>query len=349
MVDVDGGAPGAPEEGAVIAAVTGGDAAAFAGLIEGYRWELQVHCYRMLGSLEDAEDQVQETLLRAWRKRETFQGRASLRAWLYRIATNTCLNFLEHTARRPRRVAATGVGGASSPPRSFAEIPWLQPIPDRLLDQAAPSGTEPDAVVVARETIELAFLAALQFLPSKQRAVLIVRDVLGWTSGETAALLGDSVAAVNSALQRARATLRRHRPAGRLEWAAPTVSSGQERVLLQRYMDAVERADAEALIGMLHSEVRLTMPPHPAWYEGREAVGDFLRQAISLQPLGDWRALPIRANRQPAVALYLRRWGDTAFRLLPLEVLRVEGGRIVEITTFVDARRFPQFDLPPTL
>jgi RNA polymerase sigma-70 factor, ECF subfamily len=205
---------------AVVAAARAGDESAFAVLAESYRRELQVHCYRMLGSFEDAEDMVQETFLRAWRKRSSFEGRSSFRAWLYRIATNACLDALE---RRPPRVLPPQVAPAADPrvpPLPTADVPWLQPYPDRLLEGIAPRDAEPDAVLVSKETIELAFLAAIQQLAPRQRAVLILRDVLGWSAKETAMLLDASVDAVNSALRRARSTLKRHLPARRLEWAA---------------------------------------------------------------------------------------------------------------------------------
>jgi RNA polymerase sigma-70 factor (TIGR02960 family) len=233
------------EQDAVVAAATGGDQVAFAGLAERYRRELQVHCYRMLGSFQDAEDLVQETLLRAWRRRQQFQGRSSFRAWLYRIATNACLDALASRSRRilPYQVAPPTDPRAASPPSPDYEIAWLQPYPDRLLDQVAPGDAEPDAQVVAKETIELAFLAAIQLLPPRQRAVLILRDVPGWSAKETATLLETSVAGVNSALQRARATLKQHLPPRRLDWAPSSAPSQEERAVLQRYIDATERAD----------------------------------------------------------------------------------------------------------
>jgi RNA polymerase sigma-70 factor (ECF subfamily) len=330
--------------GALVAATNAGDEAAFATLIERYRRELQVHCYRMLGSFEDAEDLVQETFLRAWRRRESFQGRASFRAWLYRIATNACLDVL---ARHPRRVPrpAADLGGAPPHP---AAIPWLQPYPDRLLEGIGPSDAEPEAVVVARETIELAFLAAIQHLPPRARAVLLLRDVLGWSAKDTAALLEASVASVNSALQRARATLRQRLPARRLEWAPSADPSAAERALLRRYIDAHERADAAAVAALLREDARLTMPPQPTRYEGRAAVAAFFaREAFGPGSPGAFRLVPTRANRQPAAANYVRRPGDTVFRALSLDVLRIEGGQLVEITVFAPDL-FPAFGLPPT-
>ena len=260
------------------------DESAFAALFERHRGELQVHCYRMLGSFEDSEDLVQETFLRAWRKRASFgsDGRSSFRAWLYRIATNACLDVLRS---RPRRVLPPQVAAAAdpaAPPSPPADLPWLQPYPDRLLEPVAPAEDEPGAVVVARETIELAFIAAIQHLPPRQRAVLILRDVLGWSAKDTASLLEASVASVNSALQRARATLRDRLPERRTEWAPSSEPSEEERELLRRYVDAHERADADALAELLREDARLTMPPHPTWYAGREAI--LIAIAAGLRP-----------------------------------------------------------------
>jgi RNA polymerase sigma-70 factor (TIGR02960 family) len=318
---------------AVAAAARAGDEAAFAALVDRHRRELHVHCYRMLGSYEEAEDLVQETFLRAWRRRDSFQGGPGLRAWLYRIATNACLDELRRSRRRAPSL------------HSFAEVPWLQPYPDRLLDEMAPSDSQPDAEVVARETIELTFLAVIQLLPPRQRAVLLLRDVLGWSAAETASALGSSVAAANSALQRARATLRQRLPARPSEWSGPEPSD-QERALLAGFIDAHERADAAAAAALAREDIRITMPPHPWCYDGLAAIAPLLEQGLS-EP-GQWRLLPTRANRQPAAASYLRARGNGEFRAFKLDVLRVEGGAIAEITTF-DARLFPAFGLPPAL
>jgi RNA polymerase sigma-70 factor (ECF subfamily) len=339
------------EDGMVVAAARAGDEAAFGALAERYRRELQVHCYRMLGSFEDAEDLVQETLLRAWRRRESFEGRATFRAWLYRIATNTCLDFLDRHPRRPlpRQLAATPDQPAPAPPP--AEIPWLQPYPDRLLEPVAPSDAEPDSALVAKETIELAFLAAIQHLPPRQRAVLILRDVLGWSANETAALLEMSVAGVKSALQRARPTLRQHLPEERLHWAPAAAPTAEERALLQRYMEANERADMNALAELLREDVLLTMPPHPMWFMGRESILAFTAEVFdpaSSWYHGQWRSLPTSANRQPAAAHYVKLPGDDTFRAQVLDVLRVVDGKIVEVMAF-EPRLFPAFGLPPTL
>jgi RNA polymerase sigma-70 factor, ECF subfamily len=347
------------EQAAVLAAARGGDASAFAALAERYRRQLLVHCYRMLGSLDEAEDAVQETFLRAWRARAGFEGRSLFRTWLYRIATNVCLNALE---RGPRRVLVADVPpqdpratlsveerpDLGAPP---ADLPWLQPYPDRLLDPVASGDQEPDAVVVARETIELAFLAAIQFLPPKQRAVLILRDVLGWSARETASLLDLSVAAVNSALQRARSTLRTRLPARRLDWARATGPTEQERAVLRRFMDAHDRADVAAFAALLREDVRQAMPPHPLWYDGRDAVAlNFARYIDPGSPAypGQLGMVATAANRQPAMAVYLRRPDDSAYRLLGLTVLDVEDGLVVGIVSFgVDL--LEGFGLPPTL
>ena len=332
------------ETGAVVAAAQAGDETAFASLVERYRRELHVHCYRMVGSFEDAEDLVQETFLRAWRKRASFEGRSTFRAWLYRIATNACLDALAHDLPRPRNDP-----GAELPPP--ADLPWLQPYPDLLLDGVAPSEVEPDAAAVSRETIELAFLAAIQHLPPRQRAVLILRDVLGWSAKETASLLEGTVASVNSALQRARATLKERLPRRRLEWAADSAASEEERALLQRYVDAHDRADIAGLAALLRDDALLTMPPQPLWYRGRDAIATLLAQSIepaSPDYIGHFRLVPTRANRQPAAANYLRRPGDSVYRALALDVLRVEEGQIVEIVAF-PADLFPAFGLSPTL
>ncbi len=332
------------------------DEAEFASLVEGHRQELQVHCYRMLGSYEDSEDLVQETFLRAWRKRDTFQGRSTFRAWLYRIATNACLDFLARHPRQPRGPRAVAGG---HPVHSPDDIPWLQPYPDRMLEVAAPSEAEPDAAVVAKETIELAFLVAIQHLPPKQRAVLILRDVLGWPSSETSELLDLSVASVNSALQRARGTLKEHLPQRRLDWAPSEDPTEAERALLQRYMTVLERADTGAMVELLHEDVRVTMPmlvacipgePDPIWL-GRDALVAGLEQALSpTSPtyFGRRRSIATRANRQPAAAHYICPPGGTQYRAQVLDVLEIAEGKIVEITSF-PAELFPAFGLPPTL
>jgi RNA polymerase sigma-70 factor (TIGR02960 family) len=314
------------------------DEGAFAGLAERHRRELHVHCYRMLASFDEAEDAVQETFLRAWRGRQGFEGgsgRGHVRAWLYRIATNVCMDVLRQRSRRPIE------------PRSFAEVPWLQPYPDLLLDEVAPTEDEPDAVVVERETIELAFLAALQVLPPRQRAALIVRDVLGWPAVETASLLDTTVAAANSALQRARVTMQEHLPRRRSAWSAGAPSA-QERALLERFIDAHERCDAAAAVAIAAQDIRVTMPPYPWCYDGLDAIAPLLERAFGPDRDGDWRLVPTSANRMPTAATYLRRPGDSEFRAFKFDVLRIEDGAIAEITTFGPVL-FPAFGLPATL
>jgi RNA polymerase sigma-70 factor (TIGR02960 family) len=226
-------------------------------------------------------------------------------------------------------------------------VPWLQPCPDGLLDEVAPSSEQPDALVVERETIELAFLAAMQVLPPRQRAALIVRDVLGWSASETASLLETSVAAANSALQRARATMQEHLPAHRTEWPAGELSA-EERALLKQFIDAHERCDAAAAVAIAAQDIRITMPPNPFCFEGLEALAPLLDRAFGPDRDGDWRLVPTQANRMPTAASYLRRPGDSEFRAFKFDVLRTEHGVIAEITTFGPAL-FPAFGLPPTL
>jgi RNA polymerase sigma-70 factor (TIGR02960 family) len=324
--------------GELVAAAIAGDQSAFAALTQRYRRELHVHCYRMLASFDDAEDAVQETFLRAWRGRDGFGGSTMFRAWLYRIATNVCLDLLRRRAHR------------ASVLRSFAEVPWLQPYPDRLLDEAAAPGEQPDAAVIERETIELAFVAALQVLPPRQRAALIARDVLGWPASQTAALLEMSVAAANSALQRARATMREHLPARRSDWSGRSAGqlSDTERDLLGQFIDAHQRCDAAAAVAIAAQDIRVTMPPYPVCYDGVGAIGPLLERALGPDRDGDWQLVPTAANRMPAAASYLRRPGDSEFRAFKLDVLRTRGRVIAEITTF-GASLFPAFGLPSTL
>ncbi|MGW2379068.1 RNA polymerase subunit sigma-70 [Streptomyces sp. NPDC001658] len=319
----------------------------FAALTERHRREIQVHCYRMTGSYDEAEDLVQETFLRAWRARDGFQGRASARTWLYRIATNACLDFQRRTARRPRRYEPIpGMNhGEGEPP---ARITWLQPYPDDELP-VVEAPEQPETAALSRETLELVFLAAIQHLPPRRRAVLILRDVLGLTAAETAEALGTSVASVNSALQRARPVLREHLPRERADWRAGEPTEGQ-RAVLERYMAAVGRLDFDAMAALLTEDVTLTMPPNPFWFVGRDALVDFVR--VSLDPaspmfIGHWRSLPARANGQLAVGHYIRRPGTSVHRAQVLDVLRFAAGedRIAEITSF-EPHLFPAFGLP---
>jgi RNA polymerase sigma-70 factor (TIGR02960 family) len=322
------------EAEAALAAVRAGDQDGFVALAYRHHRELHVHCYRMLASYDDAEDIVQEVLLRAWRRRESFTEGVSFRAWLYRIATNACIDAIRS---RKRRLPAGG---------GFAEVTWLQPYPDRLLDEVAP-GDEPDAVVVTRETIELAFLAALQLLPGRQRAVLLARDVLGWSAADVAELLDASVASVNSALQRARATLQRELPERRQDWSV-TSTTDEERELLARFIEAHERHDAKAAAAMLRDDIRISMPPHDMVFEGIGVVARALETAFGVEEVGDWRLVPTSANRMPAAASYLRPWGGTEFRAFKLDVVQVVEGKVRAVTTF-GWSRFEDFGLPLVL
>ena len=324
-----------PDRDQDIAAATSGDESAFGRITEGHRRELHVHCYRMLASYDEAEDAVQETFLRAWRSRDTFEGGSLFRAWLYRIATNVCLDMRRRSSRQLTTIT------------SYAEVPWLQPYPDRLLDEVAPSKEQPDAIAVERETIELAFLVALQLLPPRQRAALIARDVMGWSANETATLLETSVAATNSALQRARTTMAQHLPAQRSEWSAGEPSA-EELALLKGFIDAHERSDAAAAVALAAKDIRVTMPPRPYLIDGRDMLASMLFRTFGEERDGDWRLVPTQANRMPAAACYLRRPGDTEFRAFKLDLLRCGDGVISEITTF-GPELFPAFGLAATL
>ncbi|HEX7133028.1 MAG TPA: RNA polymerase subunit sigma-70 [Iamia sp.] len=309
---------------------SGADEHAFTVLAQRHHRELHVHCYRMLASYEEAEDAVQEAMIRAWKHGEQIEG-GNVRAWLYRVCTNVCLDQIRRRKRRP----ITGTA---------AEVAWLQPYPDVLLDEAASIDDGPDALVVDRETIELTFLVALQALPPRQRAALIARDVLGWTAVETAEALDTSVAAANSAVQRARATMQDRLPSRRSEWTAPEAGS-EELELLARFIQANDEGDAALALACAAEDIRITMPPNPSVYEGYDDLRTLLARAFGPDREGDWRALPTRANRLPAAGSYLRRPGDTIFRAFKLDVIRVEGDRIAEITTF-GWSHFERFGLP---
>ena len=307
----------------------------FAHLTDPFRAELLAHCYRMLGSVTDAEDQVQETLIRAWRSYGRFEGRSSLRTWLYRIATNACLRALENRGRRP---LPSGLGAPSEDPdRRLApaqpEVPWLQPYPDALL----PAGpADPAAIVDSRAGMRLALIAAMQYLPARQRAVLILRDVLQWRATEVAELLGTSTIAVNSALQRARE---------RLEQAAPAAddirepTTAQQRTLLDQYAAAFENADVTALTRLLRDDAVLEMPPLPTWFAGRELIGRFLAAQVLGDP-GDLAMVPVAANGQPGFAAYLRG------RAHAIQVLTVSPVGVGHIVSFNQPELFTTFGLP---
>jgi RNA polymerase sigma-70 factor (ECF subfamily) len=304
-----------------------------------FRGELLAHCYRMLGSAEEAEDLVQETYLRAWRSYEGFAGRSSARTWLYRIATNVCLTAIERRGRRP---LPSGLGAPSEDPQTPVvtgpEVPWLQPFPDALL---AGQHEDPAAVAVSRAGIRLAFVAALQYLSARQRAMLILRDVLGWPAAEVADLLGTTTTAVNSGLRRARAQLARALPAE--DDLAEPAGPGQ-RALLERFAAAVENADARALAELLAHDVALEMPPVLTWFTGRQAVVRFIASNFLTGP-GRERLVPMVANGQPAFAVYQREPGGT-YHAHAVQVLTVTTRGIARIVAFADPGLFASFGLP---
>jgi RNA polymerase sigma-70 factor (ECF subfamily) len=321
----------------VLARARAGDEEAFRALTEPHRCELQLHCYRILGSVQDAEDLVQETLLAAWRSVASFEGRASVRSWLYRIATNRCLNALRDRSRRPREVAP--MDDALEPSRHIEPV-WLEPYPDALLEDVA-DGYE------ARESIELAFVVALQHLPPRQRAALVLADVLGLRTAEVAAMLDAGETSVKGALQRARATLRTRLPAADRE-RAPLPSSARERRLVGRFADAVQGGDVDAMVALLTGDAVLTMPPQPLEYRGHDAIGAFLRHRAELRgvPL---RVVPARANTQPAFGCYLPDDHAAVARPWGFVVLTLAGEAIAAITWFSDMGLFRHFGLPRTL
>lgn len=328
-----------PESAAMVATA---DEVAFNELARRYRRELHVHCYRMLASFDDAEDMVQETFLRAWQKRSSFHGRASFRSWLYRIATNACIDFLRRSNRNPVEIAVRGAASTTAP-----HVAWLQPYPDRLLE---PTAGDADAPVVRRETIELAFIVALQLLPPKQRAVLVMRDVLDWSASETADLLESTVPAVNGALQRARTTLRERRPTHDRAASLRDESGELERRLVRQYVDATERCDAPALTALLRNDAFFSMPPEPLAWVGRDTVvQSWVDGGFGSPPFDDFRCVVAAANRQPVVVSYIRRPGEQVYSAFGMDVLRIDDGAIAEITAFDAARLIEAFNLPATL
>jgi RNA polymerase sigma-70 factor (TIGR02960 family) len=329
---------------ATLARARAGDENAFRELTEPHRRKLQLHCYRILGSLQDAEDMVQETLLAAWRSLETFEGRASMRAWLYRIATNRCLNALRARSRRPREVQAMG---DPPEPTRLTEPIWLEPYPDVLLEEMPDRSAGPAARYEGRESVELAFIAALQGLPHRQRAALVLRDVLGFGTAEVAAMLDTSDASVKGALQRARAALGARLSTDDRE-RAPRPHSARERQLAGRFADAVESGDIDEVVALLTDDALLTMPPQPLEYQGHDAIAAFLRYRAELRGAA-LRVVPTRANTQPAFGCYLPDAQAAIARAYGLIVLTLEGDAIAAITWFADTGVFGHFGLPRTL
>jgi RNA polymerase sigma-70 factor (ECF subfamily) len=320
----------------------------FSALTEPYRYELQVHCYRMLGSVLDAEDLVQETLLRAWRRFDTYQGRASLRAWLYGIATHACLDALATRSRRTLPYAAGPPADPHQPPPPPAAEPrWLDPWPTNPTVAAESS---PEAHVVQRESIALAFLVALQMLTPRQRATLILRDVLDWPVGEIAQLLDTTISGVNSALHRARATLRQGDQHAGGDAVSLAAADDATRRWLERYMQAWEASDGTALSALLRDDVVLSMPPTPAWYRGHSAVLTIITaMAFADVAPGRWRLLPTEANAQPACAFYHADQAGGAYQAFGLQVLTFREGLVGDIVAFLDPSLPERFGLPREL
>jgi RNA polymerase sigma-70 factor (TIGR02960 family) len=316
-----------------------GDEAAFELLVGRHRRELYAHCYRMLGSVQDAEDALQEALLGAWRGLAGFEGRSSLRAWLFRVATNACLRL---RSRRPRRMLSFDHGPARSDTHDLGEPVtgpvWLEPWPDE------PATEEPDpaAAYLRRESVELAFVAALQHLPGTQRAVLLLREVLGFSAAEVAGILDTSPASVNSALQRARATVARRVPPRTQQAELAALGPEGRRRLVDAFVTAWERADVPALLDLLAADARFTMPPLPAWFDGRGDVGRFLAERMFATP---WRLAPITANGQPGFACY--RGDGERFRLGAVNLLSLRDGQITWIAGFLDPQVHRHFPVPP--
>jgi RNA polymerase sigma-70 factor (ECF subfamily) len=343
----DGLTPGARRlDGADMAelvdAAKAGDQSALAQIVDRFRPELQLHCYRMLGSLDDAEDTMQDVWLQVWRSLDGFEGRATVRTWLYRIATNACLARRTRAGRRRRILAAgTVVDGAVLP--ITATVPWLQPCPDELLDQVAARQPEPADQLTARETVEIAFVAALQHLPPRQRAALVLRDVVGWPVERCAAELDTTVAAINSALQRARAALRDRLGHERTEWPARASSSDLERSIVRRYIAAIEASDDEAIAALLREDAIVSHQPgaggndtdHAAAYVGRSTILDAWAPALHSPIPLEMRMVEVWANRQPAVASYIRLPGAARHRAFGLSLLRLDPeGLVTEVANF---------------
>jgi RNA polymerase sigma-70 factor (ECF subfamily) len=338
---------GLRRERELLKAARKGERDAFGRLVEPFERELQAHCYRMLGSYADAEDALQETLLRAWRALPRFEERSSLRSWLYRIATNACLRAIE---RRPKRVLPIDYGPASDPHDGPAEPVsdpvWLEPYPDSELGLEGLAG--PDARYEQREGVELAFIAALQHLPARQRAVLILRDVLGFSARETARVLETTPVSVDSALQRAHKTVDERLPSHTQQETLRQIGDDELSQLVDRFLAAWERNDVDAVVSLLAEDARLVMPPLPTWVSGRDHVAAFLR-AYPLSGIRRWRMVPTSANGQLALATY--SWDEQTAAFMPhsLSVLTLREGKIEEITAFMTPEPLSHFNLPASI
>jgi len=333
----------------LLARAQAGDGEAFAQLVEPYRRELQVYCYRFLGSLADAEDALQDTLLSAWQGLARFEGRAALRTWLYRVATSRCLDALRSARRRPpvSEPPAQMRGLEPPEPTRLGELLWLEPYPDALMEGLADTAPGPEARYETMESVSLAFITALQLLPPRQRAALILRDVLGFHASEAARMLDASEESVTSALKRARATLERHQRSAAPREPAPPPGSAAEQQLVDRLTRAFETADVGGIVALLTEDVWMTMPPLPLEYQGRDLAARFLI-ATAFRPGWTPRLIPARANHQPAFGLYVRDPETGRFYTVGLMVLTLSGGDVSAMTRF-DASTLPRFGLPATL
>lgn len=314
----------------------------FLRLADPYRRELLAHCYRMLGSVHDAEDLVQETYLRAWRAYDRFEGRSSLRTWLYRIATTACLTALEGRGKRP---LPTGLGGPTTDPggplEENPEVPWLEPIPDAMVGA---EGGDPATIATSRQSVRLALIAALQHLPPRQRAVLILRDVLKWRAAEVAELLETTTTAVNSILQRARTQLEQVAPS---EDDVVEPMTPEQRQLLDRYVAAFENYDVAAIVQLFTADAVWEMPPFLSWFRGAENIGRLIATQCPAEHAGDMRLLPTAANGQPAFGMYMRG-DDGDHHAFQLHVLSVTGSNVAHVSSFFDVSLFSYFGLPQT-
>jgi RNA polymerase sigma-70 factor (ECF subfamily) len=319
-----------------------GDATAFEGLVEPHRRELLVHCYRMLGSVQDAEDVLQETLVASWRGLAGFEGRASVRTWLYRIATNRCLNALRDGERRPRTAPELPPVHPFPEPTRVGEPVWLQPFPDALAEGVADSAPGPEARYESRETISLAFVTAVQALTPRQRAVLVLRDVLGFRAAEVAGMLDLTEDAVAGALKRARQAVP---DAGH----HPGALSARDRAVAARFADALEHGDVDAMVALLSDDALLTMPPVPLEYEGAAPIAYFMRRVALRDGTRAYRLVPSSANGQPAYGVYVSDHGDPVGHAHGMMVLGVAGGLVTAIVRFVDTSVMPYFGLPRSL
>jgi RNA polymerase sigma-70 factor (ECF subfamily) len=340
------------EEARQLAAARRGNSLEFSELAEPYRRELQVHCYRILGSLHDAEDMVQETMLRAWKRINTYEERASFRAWLYKIATNICLDLIDKRRRRAKRLLPSNLFSPADPHKPveppMTEILWLEPLPDEWL--ADPSVASPEVRYSTYESISLAFLIALQILPPRQRAALILKDVMDWSASEIADLLDTTTSSVNSALHRARVTLAKNYQ-GRKPQSIVDDPDEQTRKTLEKYIHAWQTADVNGLVALLKNDASLSMPPSPSWYAGRESIAKFAANTVFANDgmfpglaSGRWKLLPVQANGQPGAAVY-QRLEDGEYHPFGVHVLTCEGGQISQISCFIDPSLPARFGL----